>query len=299
MTKIASISALIEILLQTGIWVVLAYCAYLLAVSLSQSRLLFSTAKGVRPPAGPLPTHTAVPTGLNVDKGTAVNGWLLVPHDGQGPFPAIMYFGGRSEEVSWLQDAAKWFPGHVVFAMNYRGYGESGGSPSERALFGDALQEFDYLASCSQVDPKRITVIGRSLGTCVAAYVVANRPAESTVLITPYDSVLNLARNVFYLIPVGLILSHRFESIRFARSAKQPCLALLAEHDDVVPEIHTRRLIDAWGGKLDVLRIPGSDHCDIPYRADTLDVIAGWIAKRPSWAKLPAIPAAAFASDRR
>jgi pimeloyl-ACP methyl ester carboxylesterase len=186
----------------------------------------------------------------------------------------------------------------VVFAMNYRGYGDSGGSPSERALFADALQEFDYLAANTQVDAQRITVIGRSLGTGVAAYAAANRPAVSAVLITPYDSIVNLARSVFHLIPVGLILAHRFESIRFARSARQPCLALLAEHDDVVPEVHTRRLMEAWGGKFDVLHIPGSDHHDIPYRADTLEVIAGWIAKRPLWARLPAVPAIPFARDR-
>jgi len=200
--------------------------------------------------------------------------------------------------VSWLQDAAKWFPGHVVFAMNYRGYGNSGGSPSERALFADALQEYDHLAATVHVDARRITVIGRSLGTGVAAYAAANRAAESAVLITPYDSIVNLARSVFHLIPVGLILAHRFESIRFARSATQPCLALLAEHDDVVPEAHTRRLMAAWGGKSDVLCIPGSDHHDIPYRADTLEVIAGWIAKRPLWARLPSVPAIPFARDR-
>lgn len=298
MLAIASDSAL-ETLLHNSIWLLLAYCAYLLAVSLSQGRLVFSTAKGVRSPPPLLSTHFVLPTGLAVDKRTAVNGWLLVPRDGEGPYPAIMYFGGRSEEVSWLQDAAKWFPGHVVFAMNYRGYGESGGSPSERALYSDALREFDFLVRSPHVDAKRVSVIGRSLGTGVANYVVANRPVENVILITPYDSILSLARSAMYLVPVGLLLLHRFESIRFARSATQPCLALLAEHDDIVPEAHTRRLIDAWGGSMDVLRIPGSDHRDIPYRADTLDVIAGWLAHRPTWSNLPAVPATAFASDRR
>jgi dipeptidyl aminopeptidase/acylaminoacyl peptidase len=291
-------SPVVEFALRAAFWVALGYSGCLALVAFAQSWILFSTAKGVRPPSGLLPTHTVEPTRIEVDAATAVSGWMLLPREGRGPFPAILYFGGRSEEVSWLQDAAKWFPGHVVFTMNYRGYGESGGSPSERALFADALREFDHLARSTAVDPKRITVIGRSLGTGVAAYTAAKRPAENAVLITPYDSIVNLARSVFHLIPVGLILAHRFESIRFARSARQPCLALLAEHDDVVPEVHTRRLMEAWGGSFDVLRIPGSDHHDIPYRADTLEVIAGWIAKRPRWAMLPAVPAIPFARDR-
>jgi fermentation-respiration switch protein FrsA (DUF1100 family) len=291
-------SALIEFVFRAVFWVALGYGACLSIVALAQGWILFSTARGVRPPPADLPSHNVIPTSLDVGRDTSVNGWMLTPREGTGPFPAILYFGGRSEEVSWLQDAAKWFPGHVVFAMNYRGYGDSGGSPSERALFADALQEFDHLAASAQVDARRITVIGRSLGTGVAAYAAANRPAESAVLITPYDSIVNLARSIFHLIPVGLILAHRFESVRFARSAHQPCLALLAEHDDVVPEVHTRRLMDAWGGKFDVLRIPGSDHHDIPYRADTLEVIAGWIAKRPLWARLPLVPAIPFACDR-
>jgi uncharacterized protein len=297
-------STLLANVLQDSAWFLLmvafTYGVYLLAVFIWQGHILFSTAKGVRPPPGDLLTHTVTPVVLPVCEGCAISGWMLVPRkSGAGSFPAILYFGGRSEEVSWLQDAAKWFPDQVIFTMNYRGYGESGGSPSEAALYSDALKQFDFLAQSLRVNAERITVIGRSLGTGVASYVVANRPAEKAVLITPYDSVLNLARHAMYLVPVGLLLSHRFESIRFAQSARQPCLALLAEQDEVVPEEHARRLIDSWGGHMDVLRIPGSDHCDIPYRADTLDVIAGWLASRPTWAKLPAVPARAFASDRR
>jgi cephalosporin-C deacetylase-like acetyl esterase len=63
--------------------------------------------------------------------GTRLAGWLMTPPVA-GPHPGVVYFGGRSEEVSWVaRDAGKLFPGMAVLAVNYRGYGDSHGDPAE------------------------------------------------------------------------------------------------------------------------------------------------------------------------
>mgnify|MGYP001190303838 FL=1 len=120
-------------------------------------------------------------------------------------------------------------------------------------------------------------LVGRSLGTGVASYVAANRPAERVVLITPYDSLLAVARRRFWFTPLSLLLRHKFRSVDYARTNMQPCLALLAEHDDVVPEEHTHRLMTAWAGAKKLVRIPSTTHMDIPYQAATLTAVATWL----------------------
>src|SRR5262245_62679558 len=85
--------------------------------------------------------------------------------------------------------------------VNYRGYGESDGNPSETTLFGDALAVFDALASRPEIDRARIVLVGRSLGSGVATYVASERPVAAVVLISPYDSMTAIARRHYPWLP--------------------------------------------------------------------------------------------------
>jgi homoserine O-acetyltransferase len=141
--------------------------------------------------------------------------------------------------------------------LNYRGYGDSQGKPSERNLLADALELYDWISAQSGVLAQRVVVIGRSLGTGIAAYVACQRPAAAAILITPYDSIVEIARRRFPYCAAQLLLKHRFDALRFASLAKAPALVLLAEHDSVIPKHHAMRLLDAWAGPKQVATIAG------------------------------------------
>jgi len=269
-----------------GVLLLLVYVGYVAALAIFQRRFVFNPAHANCPAAEPADTHEITRVRLASARNKAIKGWLLRPRQGKAPYPAIIYYGGRSEEVSWLQGAVRWFPNHAVLALNYRGYGESEGEPSEEGLFQDGLAQFDWLAAQPDIDPRTIVLVGRSLGTGVASYVAANRPAERVVLITPYDSLLAVASRHFWFAPLALLLRHKFKSVDYARTNKQPCLALLAEHDDIVPEEHTRRLMAAWAGAKKLVRIPSTNHLDIPYQAATLAAVAIWLG----YASVPSGP---------
>jgi len=272
-------------------WLLLAYVGYLAALALFQKRFVFNPTHAEGPAAEPADTHEMTQVSLSLAHNKAIKGWLLRPRHGTFPCPGIIYYGGRTEDVSWLQGAAKWFPNHAVLALNYRGYGKSQGAPSEQGLFADGLAQFDWLAAQPGVDSKAIVLVGRSLGTGVASYVAAKRPAERVVLITPYDSLLAIARRRFRFTPLSLLLRHKFKSVDYARTNMQPCLAVLAEHDDVVPEEHTHRLMAAWAGAKKLVRIPRTTHLDIPYQAATLAAVALWLG----YASVPSAPLALVA----
>ena len=224
--------------------------------------------------------HRTRPIVLRAKDGTRLCGWLMTPRT-PGPRPAVLYFGGRSEEVSWVvRDAGNLFPNMTVLALNYRGYGNSHGIPDETLLVEDGCTLFDWLAALGQVDARRIAVVGRSLGSGVAVQVAKERAAHSVVLITPYDSILAIAKKRFRAMPIEYMLRHRFESIKHAPSLKVPTYVLRAELDDVVPHSHTDQLCEKLANLILDDIVPASNHMNIPYLEATQSRISGFLTQR-------------------
>lgn len=143
---------------------------------------------------------------------------------------ALIYFGGNSEDVSVnLPSFSAALPDTAIYLLHYRGYGGSSGKPSEGALFADALTLFD------EVHPKHpdIDVVGRSLGSGIAVYVASKRPVARLVLVTPYDSLEDLATRQFPYLPAKWILLDKYESSRFAPQVSAPTLIMAADRDEI------------------------------------------------------------------
>jgi dienelactone hydrolase len=247
------------------------------AVAANQRRLVFNPTveREVKSPRSS--GHRTRPVVLRAKDGTRLCGWLMTPL-APGKHPAVIYFGGRSEEVSWVvRDAGKLFPGMAVLAVNYRGYGESHGVPAEIHMIEDGCMLFDWMAGSVHVDARRIAVVGRSLGSGVAVQVAKERPAHSVVLITPYDSILAIAKRKFRVMPIEYMLRHRFESIKYAPSLKVPTFVLRAASDDVVPHSHTDQLVAKLAQLCGDEVVPASDHMNIPYLEATQSRIAGFL----------------------
>ena len=156
---------------------------------------------------------------------------------------AVIYFGGNAEDVSGsLASLASAFPAHSLYLPHYRGYGGSSGKPSEVALFADALAVFDQLYA----KHPSITIVGRSLGSGVAVHLASARPVARLVLVTPYDSIAELAAQQFPFVPVGYLLSDKFESWRYAPQVSAPTTLIAASHDEVIHVASTRKLLSRF-----------------------------------------------------
>ena len=232
-----------------------------LFVWLAQDRLIFHrqpiaeaqrAAIEQRFPAAKSVVHSAA-------DGTRLHAWHLgVP--GNVPAPLVVYFGGNAEEVSWMLERIGETPGVGWLLVDYRGYGSSGGTPSERALVIDALAWFDLAATLPGVDKARILAFGRSLGSGVAVQLAHARPVRALILATPYDSLAAVARHYYWYLPVDWMLRHRFDSDRLAPGMQQPLLALIAERDEVIPPAHAEALVKAWGGPKHRVLLTGAGH---------------------------------------
>jgi uncharacterized protein len=190
--------------------------------------------------------------------GTRLHGWMRTAI--ATPAPAVLYFGGNAEEVSWTITERRWPLGWTIVAINYRGYGKSEGSPSETALAADALAIYDAIAMRSDVDAKHIVAVGRSLGTGVAVKLAAARPLSGVILASPYDSLVALGRTHYPWLPVSWLLKHRFDVDADARRMRIPMLAVVASSDTIIPRARSQSLYDAWAGPKTWLSVPGTDH---------------------------------------
>lgn len=174
---------------------------------------------------------------------------------------AVLYFGGNNETVFYSADPFdKLFPDHAVYLINYRGYGHSSGSPNERALLSDALQLYDHLLASH----RSVSVIGRSLGSGVACYLAAHRPVAGVVLITPFESIVRVAQHLFPIYPASWLVQERFASIRYAAQIQAPTLILTAEHDEIIPASHPRRLAEVLSD-VRLAEVPEAGHNSIGY----------------------------------
>ena len=174
--------------------------------------------------------------------------------------PLIVYYGGNAEDVSLnFGDLDRFAAGSFLF-MNYRGYGSSQGRPSEKALLSDALFILDHVLETETIDPAHVILMGRSLGSGVAVHVAAHHPVGGVILVTPFDSLVNVARAHYPIFPVNWLLRHRFDSAALAPGIVAPALFLTASHDQIVPPRFAANLQRVWGGPVTAVRIDGTDH---------------------------------------
>lgn len=186
---------------------------------------------------------------------TVLQGWYYDSHPEK---PFYIYYGGNAEDVTSTFSILSETINHSLLSVNYRGYGKSAGHPSEEKLFSDALEIFDSIQVKNKDRP--ICLIGRSLGSGVACYVASLRKIKSLILITPYDSIRSVAQGKYAIIPIGLLLNHPFDSIKYSQKISVPTLFLLAQSDVIIPRENSLTLFNQWPSAKSKFIVPDTDH---------------------------------------
>ena len=178
----------------------------------------------------------------------------------RGNNKAIIYFGGNAEDVDFNAEAfAKIFPEYTVYLVKYRGYGGSAGEPTEEVLYSDAIHIYNEIKK----NYKKISVIGRSLGSGVATYVASRKEVSKLVLITPFDSIQSIAQSKYPIYPMQIMLKDKYDSVSRVDRITAETLVLAAENDVVVERSNTDKLMKAFPKKVGFYIVSGSGHNDI------------------------------------
>ena len=214
--------------------------------------------------------------------GLNLHGWFI-NREMSPEHPLIIYYGGNAEEVSNnLFDLEKYEKESLLF-MNYRGYGKSTGNPSQANIFSDALFIFDHFSDTYSIPSTNIILMGRSLGTAVATYVAKLRHIKAVILISPFDSLVNIAKEHYPVFPVKLLLKHPFESVQIAQEITSPMITIIAGQDRIISNERSVILVEHWGGECNYVIIKGAGHNNIsnyPQYWDTLRLFLSKMEKR-------------------
>lgn len=187
---------------------------------------------------------------LPTQDGLRIYGWY-VPGPAEKPMPddvgtVLLYFHGNAENVSNLgYSLARWNAvGFETLVIDYRGYGESEGQPSEEGTYLDALAAWEYLMQRG-VPAERIVVWGRSLGGAVASWLASRHTPAALVLESAFTSVPDLAAEIYPWLPVRLLSRYRYDSIDRLPQVSCPVLIAHSPDDEIIPFQHAEELFAA------------------------------------------------------
>lgn len=161
--------------------------------------------------------------------------------------------------------------------VDYRGYGQSTGRPSETGTYRDAEAAWHYLVRQRQVPPEKIILHGRSLGGAVAAYLATQVQPAGLVLDSTFTSVPDIATALYPWLPARWFVRIKYDTLQRVAAIEAPIVVLHARHDDIIPYQHGQRLAEAAGAELVTLEgshNAGTEASADIYRAAMRDFIA-------------------------
>lgn len=199
---------------------------------------------------------------MTTQDGVDLHGWYVSqPATKSQPdeFGAVLlYFHGNAESISNLgYFLARWnAAGFETLVIDYRGYGRSGGRPSEDGTYLDAQAAWEYLMNRG-VPAEHIVVWGRSLGGAVAAWLASRHTPAALVLESTFTSVPDLATEIYPWLPVRWLSRYRYDSAD--RLSKITCPVLIAHSpdDEIIPFRHAEELFAAAGEPKRIFELEG------------------------------------------
>jgi pimeloyl-ACP methyl ester carboxylesterase len=254
LSRLARSRRLRLVLVPLGIYLTVCIIMYL-----AQAQMLFPTA--LVGSAGPLPPG-AERLSLDTPGGIRLEGVHLPPARGEGDGTLILSFAGNATNGQDLAERLRvTFPEHPIAAFHYRGYAPSGGSAEAAGIVEDAPLAYDLVVG--RYRPRKVVAVGVSLGSGVAATLADRRPLSGVILVTPFDSLKNVARQIYWWLPVGLLMRHDVDSAAALAGSDTPVAIIAAERDRLVRPERT----DALRRSVRQLRhdatIPDATHNDI------------------------------------
>jgi len=259
------ISTLLKAAAAIGVTLVLLYVVVVVLAWKYQDRMAFPAPRS----ALPAPATLGIPDGERVmvtaADGVELHGWYLPPR----PRPpagklagGLVWFYGNMETIEGIAPILRALrpPTIGVLALDYRGYGSSGGEPTEGGIYLDAEAAWDFLRSRPEIDSTRIAVYGRSIGSAVALYLATEHSVRAVVLDSPFTSGREMAEEHYPFLPTSLIRLS-LDNLNRASRLTVPLLVFHGTEDRIAP-IRMGRAVAAAGHAEDLVEIEGAGHND-------------------------------------
>jgi len=185
-------------------------------------------------------------------------------HPAAKGFPTIVYYHGNAATLANRAGifAALTEKGFGLLGLSYRGYAKSQGSPTEQGLYIDARTAIAFLTEGKHIPINNIILFGESLGTGVAVQMATEYDVAGLILQAAYTSVASRAAEIYFYIPVQLLIQDRFDSINKIARVKAPIIMFHGELDTTIPPANSRALMAAATAPKEAFFFPQFSHND-------------------------------------
>jgi pimeloyl-ACP methyl ester carboxylesterase len=195
--------------------------------------------------------------------------------------PTILYFYGNASSVAWSEGEFDHFRalGCNVLIPDLSGFGASSGKPSEKNFYATADAAWNYLQTRPGIDPKKIIVVGWSMGAGVAVDLASRKPVAGLATFNAYTNLPAMARKIMPWMPTGLLLKYRFDNKNKIPGIHCPMFICNGKFDTLVPPEMSDQLAAVAGGAVTRVVIGSADHNSI-FTAEPEVVwpaLGGWV----------------------
>lgn len=264
-----------RMLLTLAIMIASAYALLATFLFFAQSQLVYFPQTGrdfiATPEQRGLPYESVI---IPTEDGLKLHGWFVPAQAAMGTAGTVLFFHGNAGNISHRIDYLSMFHrlGYQTFIFDYRGYGQSSGTPSESGTYIDAQAAWDYLVEDKGIQPDRIALFGESLGGAVAAWLAARERPALLVLASVFTSLPDMAAKIYPFLPVRLLSRFNYNTLEYLESVACPVFIAHSPQDEIVPFAQGRALYEAASEPKEFLELEGG-HND------------GFIFMREAWVR--------------
>lgn len=230
---------------------------------------------------GPYSGFSVQPLLLERPGGVVLHGWMAAPAAAPPQSKLIIYFGGRMEDTWWAPKMASYLDGWTIYAFNYRGFGDSRGTATEKDAKADALAIYEFVMRRHAPADALLALMGRSLGTAIAIWLAQRVKPARLVLVSPFCSMHSVLRAKFWLAPLSLLARKRFSNSSLVADISARTLIILAEKDREVSHADSLRLASKFCAQPSVVKVGGTNHRTVPRNQATQRAVAQFLLEGP------------------
>jgi len=236
--------------LMVVIWLILGIAAAVyiglgLTLFVAQSRMLYQPTRDV--------AYTPKDAGLEYESvqlktpdGETIAGWYI-PAAAEESRRTVLFCHGNAGNISHRLYTLQLIHelGLNCLIVDYRGYGESTGKPTEKGTLTDIRTAWDWLINEKQKTPDDIIIFGRSLGGSIAAITAVEVRPAAVIIEIAFTSVTDVGRHYYPFLPVRWFVRFKYNTLAAVKQLNCPVLIVHSPDDEMIPYKFGRALFEA------------------------------------------------------